>query len=91
MEALACGLPALVSDIPGNREWVKPGEQGWHFPDGDAEALSEGIVRAVDQRETLADIGQNSRKLAEERANWPENVKNLFVAYEMAMKKKRKD
>jgi L-malate glycosyltransferase len=35
LEAMACGLPALVSDIPGNREWVNPGEQGWWFPDGD--------------------------------------------------------
>ena len=35
MEALGCGLPVLVSDIPGNREWVTDGEQGWLFPDGD--------------------------------------------------------
>jgi glycosyltransferase involved in cell wall biosynthesis len=88
MEALACGLPALVSEIPGNREWVKPGQQGWLFRDGDVEALAEGIVQTFDQRDTLADIGQNSRKLAEERANWPENVKNLFVAYEMAIERK---
>jgi glycosyltransferase involved in cell wall biosynthesis len=88
MEALACGLPALASDIPGNREWVKPGEQGWLFPDGDAEALAEGIVRAIEQRDGLAEIGRKSRKLAEERANWPENVKKLFVAYKMAIEMK---
>ncbi|MEN8242891.1 MAG: glycosyltransferase, partial [Chloroflexota bacterium] len=40
MEALASGVPALVSDIPGNREWINDGMQGWLFPDGDAHALA---------------------------------------------------
>jgi glycosyltransferase involved in cell wall biosynthesis len=91
MEALACGLPALVSDIPGNQEWVKSGEQGWLFPDGNVEALAEGLIQAVDQRDALAEIRQRSRKLAEERANWKENVKKLFVAYKMAMENVSKE
>ena len=28
MEALASGLPVLVSDIPGNREWISEGKTG---------------------------------------------------------------
>ena len=35
LEAMSCGIPALVSDIPGNREWVVPGRNGWLFPTGD--------------------------------------------------------
>jgi len=35
LEAMACGLPAIVSDIPANLEWIKEGENGWIFPDGD--------------------------------------------------------
>jgi glycosyltransferase involved in cell wall biosynthesis len=88
MEALACGLPALVSDIPGNCEWVTPGEQGWRFPDGDVEALAKGILQAVGQWEDRPKISRKSRKLAEERANWPENFNNLLDAYEMAIKRR---
>ena len=40
MEALACGLPCLVSDIPANKEWVTEGENGWLFRDGDADYLA---------------------------------------------------
>jgi glycosyltransferase involved in cell wall biosynthesis len=36
MEALACGLPCLVSDIPANREWVTNDQNGWLFEDGEA-------------------------------------------------------
>jgi glycosyltransferase involved in cell wall biosynthesis len=87
MEALASGLPALVSDIPGNREWVVPGEHGWWFPDGDADALAQGILQAVDQRERLSVIGRAARNLAEQRANWNENFQHLLKAYEMALAK----
>ena len=54
MEAMACGLPCLVSDIPGNREWVTEGENGWLFPDGDADALAAKILQAMDQRKHVA-------------------------------------
>jgi glycosyltransferase involved in cell wall biosynthesis len=85
MEALGCGLPALVSDIPGNREWVVEGEHGWLFPDGDVEALANGILNAVDQKEKLQEIGKKARQLAEDRADWPKNFEKLLIAYEMAV------
>ena len=54
MEALACGLPCLVSDIPANKEWVTEGENGWLFRDGDANHLAEKILAAIAQREKSA-------------------------------------
>ncbi len=86
LEAMACGLPALVSDIPGNREWVTPGEQGWWFPDGDSQAMAEAIVQAVEQRERLPEMGRAARKLAEQRADWESNFPRLLEAYQMAIR-----
>jgi L-malate glycosyltransferase len=84
MEALACGRPALVSDIPGNKEWISPDVQGWLFPDGNENALVEGILQAYRQRSLLAEIGRAARRLAEQRANWTENFKELLKAYDLA-------
>lgn len=81
LEALATGRPALVSDIYGNREWVRPAETGWLFPDGDAGALSQAIVEAVHQRQKLLDMGRAARRLAEERADWRKNFPVLLNAY----------
>jgi len=88
LEALACGRPALVSDIPGNREWIEPGVQGWWFPDGDADALAQGILHAVDQRSALPEIGRAARLLAEQRADWDMNFQELLKAYDLALKNK---
>jgi len=86
MEALACGTPALVSDIPGNREWITPGEHGWLFPVSDAQALAQGITQALEQRSRLPEMGRAARALAEQRADWTKNFQRLLGAYDVAIR-----
>jgi glycosyltransferase involved in cell wall biosynthesis len=81
MEALACGLPCLVSDIPANKEWVVEDENGWLFRDGDANHLAEKILAAISQREKLPEIGISSRRSAEMRADWKKNAETLMNVY----------
>lgn len=81
MEALACGLPCLVSDIPANKEWVFENENGWLFRDGDADHLAEKIVAVMNQREKLPEIGRASRSEAEKRADWKKNAAALMEVY----------
>ena len=88
MEALACGLPCLVSDIPANKEWVFEGQNGWLFPDGNVDALAAKIIAAIENRKELPAIGQKARVIAEERADWQKNVGKLLTAYEQTVKQK---
>ena len=81
MEALACGLPCLVSDIPANKEWVFEGENGWLFRDGDVDHLAEKILAAISQRENLPEIGRAGRRSAEMRADWKKNAEALMNVY----------
>jgi len=84
---MACGTPVLVSDIPGNKEWVMPGVEGWLFPDGDSRALAGAIRDAYNSRGKLPEIGQSARSLAERRADWNKNFPKLFDAYDIARRK----
>ncbi len=83
MEAMACGRPALVSDIPGNREWVVPGVNGWWFRDGDPADLAEKILLAAGFGD-LAALGARARRVAEARADWRRNFRRLLEAYDLA-------
>ena len=85
MEALACGLPALVSDIAGNREWLEGSAAGWFFPDGDEAAVASGILNAYRLRGKLPEVRSAARELAEQRANWNINFQRLLDAYELAL------
>jgi L-malate glycosyltransferase len=80
MEALACGKPALLSDISSNQEWIEPEKQGWFFPDGNILALTERMLNLSSETD-LTEISRNARKLAEARADWSKNFAILLGVY----------
>ena len=83
LEAMATGLPVVVTDGPGNQEWVIPGENGWLAPVRDADAFAQFLLLAADT--TLAErerISHANRQIAEERADWDENFGLLLKAYD---------
>ena len=81
MEALASGLPCLVSDIPGNREWIEDGVNGWLFRDGEVDDLAGKILSALKSRKSFSRIGDLARKTAEEKADWKKNFGKLLETY----------
>ena len=86
MEALACGLPVLVSDIAANKEWVQEGDNGWLFRDGDADDLAQKILSVAARPRTLEGIGRHARLVAERRADWKINFQILLRSYEEAVR-----
>jgi glycosyltransferase involved in cell wall biosynthesis len=82
MEALASGLPCLVSDIPANKEWIEEGVNGWLFRDGNVDDLAEKILIAIKNRKSLKNIGEAARKTAEQKADWKKNFGKLLEVYE---------
>ena len=85
LEAMACGVPVLVSDIPGNREWVTGHENGWLFNQNDVKGLADAMINAGESRYKFKSMVDMSRKIVETRANWNENYKKLNIAYQMAL------
>lgn len=81
LEAMACGLPCLVSDIAGNKEWIEEGVNGWLFRDGDVDDLAEKILLAIKKPREFKRIGELARKVAEERADWRKNFGKLLETY----------
>lgn len=82
LEAMGCGCPVLVSDLDGNREWVTPEENGWLFPQGDAHAMAQAILKAVKMRSQLPGMGEAARKTVEQRADWKTNFSKLLQVYQ---------
>jgi L-malate glycosyltransferase len=85
MEALASGLPCLVSDIPGNREWIQDGINGWLFRDGAVNDLAEKILSAIKNRGSLSKISEAARQTAEQKADWKKNFGKLLETYDQIL------
>ncbi|MEC7001554.1 MAG: glycosyltransferase [Actinomycetota bacterium] len=76
LQAMACGTPVLVSDIPGNREWVHAGRTGSIFPLGDVGALTQALTTALSD----ADVGESIDRAITQvrsRADWSGNSLRL--------------
>ena len=85
MEALASGLVCIVSDIPGNREWIEDGVNGWLFLDGDVDDLAGKILHAIKNKRSFKKIGEAARKKAEQKADWKKNFGKLLEVYDAMM------
>jgi L-malate glycosyltransferase len=82
LEAMATGLPAIVSDVPGNREWIAA-ENGRLAAPGEPAEFARAILELADAgRADRSRMAAANRRVIEARANWPANVPVLLAAYE---------
>jgi glycosyltransferase involved in cell wall biosynthesis len=64
LEALAAGVPAVLSDLDVFREFVDDGESALLAPVGDAEALAAALVRAARDEALAARLRAGGRAVA---------------------------
>lgn len=65
-EAMACGLPAIVSDQVGcASDLIVEGQTGWEFSFGDWDQLADQLVHASRSAESLNQMGRNCRNHVE--------------------------
>ena len=63
LEAAACGLPAVATDVPGTREAIEPGRTGWLTPAGEPAALAESMIGMMQTSvELRATMGLQARQ-----------------------------
>ena len=87
LEAMATGLPVLVTDIPSNREWVSAGENGWLAARGSADDFADKMLRMAGLTPIeRAAISARNRKIVAERADWDRNFPLLLDLYESLAK-----
>ncbi len=65
LEAAACGLPLVATDVPGCREIVRQGETGLLVPPRDPDGLASALLRLVDDRELRRSLGARARAVVE--------------------------
>jgi glycosyltransferase involved in cell wall biosynthesis len=70
LEAMACGTPAIIGDLPQLREWVEDGKNGFLVPPRDPGALSERIVEVLEAPAARIEaFALHSRRLVEREAD----------------------
>jgi len=81
LEAMACGLPVVVTDLEGNRECVKEWVNGLLFPRGDFKALAERIICLLNDGDWRKKIGIANRRYVEEEGNYEKEMRKMEKLY----------
>jgi glycosyltransferase involved in cell wall biosynthesis len=80
LEAMACALPVVVSDAPGNRTMVEHERNGLLFPINDAQTLATRIEALLAAPQQAAALGKQARATISERYDL-----HKFLAQEVAL------
>lgn len=86
LEALATGLPLIVSGTGGMTELVTDGANGYFIDPEEPAVFAEKIVALAEHPETIAAFGVESRRRAEERS-WNKVAQNFQMILEEGRKK----
>ena len=81
LTAQSYGLPAVVSDIPGNQFVIENGKNGIVVPVENVDALAEGILTLYRNPSLRVEMGRGSRQLVEARFSIQTVAKRMREIY----------
>ncbi|MDF2939486.1 MAG: hypothetical protein K0R66_128 [Gammaproteobacteria bacterium] len=83
LEAMAMGRAIITTDMPGCRETVQEGANGYLIPPQNPEALANAMRQFIEQPDLIISQGQASRKMAEEKYDVRKVNQAIIKAFEM--------
>lgn len=66
-EAMAAGRAVITTDVPGCRQTVEHGVNGFLVPPRNPQALADAMFRFIEQPELIQSMGKSSLRIAQER------------------------
>jgi glycosyltransferase involved in cell wall biosynthesis len=82
LEAGACGLPSIASNVDGIPEIVIPEETGLLFPSENSQALAEAMCTLLESRQMTGKLGRFAREMTMDRfpeANYIKSVQRAIL------------
>lgn len=77
LEAMACGLPVIASNIGGNNELVIHGKNGYIFNLEDVNSLSDYMKRIIIENKQYKSMASYSRDIVEKQYSWTVSAKSI--------------
>lgn len=87
LEAMACKLAPVVTDIPANRNWVAEGKNGFLFPIKNHKILAEKIIFLLKDKGARYSFGAIGESLVAEHAQYEQQMEKVEEIYQSLVNK----
>ena len=87
LEAMATGLPIVADDAMALPELCQSGQNGYLFPDGDAHAMAQAVLRILQKPSMGKQMGTASRKIVETHHDVRQMPLNYEAIYKQVTRK----
>jgi len=77
LEAMACSLSPVVTEIDGNKEWIKDEINGFLVPIANSQKLAEKILLLADNQKLREKLKEKAEGTVRTRVNWQKNIQKL--------------
>lgn len=81
VEAMAAGLPSVVTDVGGNRELIEDNRSGFVVSPGDPDAMGDCMQRLIDENDLREKFGEEARGIAGHRLTIERTVRCYVDLY----------
>jgi glycosyltransferase involved in cell wall biosynthesis len=88
LEAMACGLPVVATDVGGVKEYVSP-EGGELVPKRDVDALAAAVLRWLEDPQRRQTAGAFNRRRVVDAFSWRASAQRLLEIYESVIAARR--
>lgn len=88
LEGMSIALPAIVSDCSGNPYVIDDEKSGLLFPPRDSKALSECVLRLMEDPALLKKLGEGAKQAYEERFTLDAYARNIENIYRKSLREK---
>lgn len=80
-QAMACGLPVVITDFGDNGKWVENGMNGFLIPLSDPKTLAEKIIYLLQHEDVRKNFGKINRKIIEDKNDYYNEMKKMENIY----------
>jgi D-inositol-3-phosphate glycosyltransferase len=81
LEAMACGVPVVASQVGGLAFLVKDGETGFVIPDNEPDLLADRLIDILQNQDLQARLGKQG-ELAARDYSWDKIAARMYTVYE---------
>jgi len=81
LEAMACGLPVVATDVGGNSHLIDNEADGFLYPDGDEKALSQILIQIIENQDVIRSMGEKARNKIIKDYSLESMIQKYFALY----------